>query len=387
MADHRNMLADNLAAILAVTDWMNRASASGKYVHAGPPLTMKTLLEALIKAYEIQGCYQMRNAFNTFGIDHVILVKLASAAVVSWLIGLTEEQTMSTISHVWVDGHPTRVYRTGSNTIPRKGWAAGDACMRAVHLALLTRAGQPGTPEALTSLPWGFYKQAFGDKRFELPRPFGTWTVQNVLFKVMPVEGHGISAAEAALIVIGQLRMRGLSPEDIAKIDVRTTAAAHLIINKRGRLHNAADRDHCIQYVIALTFLKGRAPEPQDYLDKSPWATSENLALLRERINVRPDESLTRDYLDLDKKSIGSGLTVHLRNGSTLPEVLVEYPIGHVRNDRTAPMIREKFARNMRWVFSKMQIERINEAVEDDCMRIMDFVDLFSREGSTRHKL
>ena len=380
-------LVDNLAAILAVTDWLCRASASGKYTHTGPPLTMKTLLEALIKAYEIQGCYQMKNAFNAFGIDHVILVKLASAAVVSWLLGLTEDQTKATISHVWMDGHPNRVYRSGANTIPRKGWAAGDACMRAVHLALITQAGQPGAPGALTSSPWGFYSRTFGAREFELPRPFGSWAVRNVLFKVMPVEGHGISAVEAAMVHLGRLRERGLGPEHIATIDVRTTAAADLIINKKGPLHNAADRDHCIQYVIALTFLKGFAPEAEDYLDDSHWATSEDLASLRERISVRADEQLTRNYLDLDKKSIGSGLTIYLKDGSVMSDVLVEFPIGHVRHPATTNMVSQKFSRNMRLMFSEAKIARILKAVEDDGLKIMDFVDMFSTETLSSHKL
>lgn len=374
---------DNIAAILAVTDWLCRASESGSYIHTGPPLTMKTLLEALIKAYEIQGCYQMKNAFNAFGIDHVVLVKLASAAVVSWLLGLTEEQTMETISHVWMDGHPNRVYRSGANTIPRKGWAAGDACMRAVHLALLVRAGQPGSPEPLSSSPWGFYERTFGPKGFELPRPFETWTVRNVLFKVMPVEGHGISAVEAALIHLNRLRARGLGPEHIEKIDVRTTAAADLIINKKGPLHNAADRDHCLQFVIALTLCKGLAPEAQDYRDDSHWVVSEELASLRERIAVIVDEKLTQDYLDLDKKSIGSGLTVYVKDRSVLPEVLVEYPIGHVRNPATADAVREKFSRNMRLMFSEAKIAKMFTAVGDDSLRIMDFVDLFSGNAAS----
>lgn len=329
----------------------------------------------------------MKNAFNAFGIDHVILVKLASAAVVSWLLGLTEDQTKATISHVWMDGHPNRVYRSGANTIPRKGWAAGDACMRAVHLALITQAGQPGAPGALTSSPWGFYSRTFGAREFELPRPFGSWTVRNVLFKVMPVEGHGISAVEAAMVHLGRLRERGLGPEHIATIDVRTTAAADLIINKKGPLHNAADRDHCIQYVIALTFLKGFAPEAEDYLDDSHWATSEDLASLRERISVRADEQLTRNYLDLDKKSIGSGLTIYLKDGSVMSDVLVEFPIGHVRHPATTNMVSQKFSRNMRLMFSEAKIARILKAVEDDGLKIMDFVDMFSTETLSSHKL
>ncbi|KAH1654176.1 hypothetical protein KXX16_002592 [Aspergillus fumigatus] len=372
---------DNLGAILAVADWLCRASASGRYKHTGPPLTMRTLLTALIKAYEIQGCYQIRNAFNAFGIDHVILVKLASAAVVAWLLGLTEEKTQATLSHVWMDGHSSRVYRTGANTIPRKGWAAGDACMRAVHLALLVRAGQPGAPTPLSSLPFGFYARTFGASGFEMPRPFGVWTIQNTLFKLMPVEGHGIAAVEAALVQLGKLRARGLGPECIARVEVRTTQAADLIINKRGPLCNAADRDHCIQYVIALAFLKGSPPEVSDYRDESYWAESEELASLRERIFIHVDEHLTRDYLDLNKKSIGSVLTVHLQDGSELAEVLIEYPAGHVRNPATARAVQEKFTKNMRLMFTETEISKILQETRKDNLLIMDFVDLFVKQS------
>ncbi|KAL5364539.1 hypothetical protein BJX96DRAFT_168364 [Aspergillus floccosus] len=375
---------DNLAGILAVSDWLSRASTAGDYTHVGPPLTMRTLLTALIKAYEMQGCYQMRNAFNKFGIDHVILVKLASAAVVSWLLGLTEEQTMATISHVWMDGHPSRVYRSGANTIPRKGWAAGDASMRAVHLALLVRSGQPGAPGALSASSWGFFQRTFGDKEFELPRPFGTWTVQHVLFKVMPVEGHGVSAVEAALVQRERLQHAGMGLQDIQRIHLRTTESAALIINKQGPLYNAADRDHCIQYLVALALLKGQPPEVEDYQDGSPWANSEELTALRCKIIVRVDEKLTSDYHNLDKKSIGSALTMELRNGASLSEVTVEYPVGHVQNPRTAHAVHEKFWKNMRLMFSEGQIREIVNATEDDNMKINDFVDLISRRQSSR---
>ena len=360
-------------------DWLSRASLSGQLVHNGPPLTMQTLLIALVKAYEIQGCYQMRNAFNAYGIDHVVLVKLASAAVVCWLLGMTDEQAMATISHVWMDGHPNRVYRSGTNTIPRKGWAAGDAARRAVQLALLVRDGQPGSPGALSAQPWGFWQRTFGEAGFVLPRPFGSWTVQNVLFKSMPVEGHAISAVEAAVLQARRFRQKGLSDplKQIQRIDLRTTAAAFLIINKHGPLRNAADRDHCIQYVVALAFLKGSPPEAVDYLDKSPWANSVELATLRERIVVQSDHKLTEDYLDLDKKSIGAGLTVHLADGSALPQILIEYPVGHARNPKTPAAVQEKFFQNMGLMFSATEIGRILGAVQNPDTLISDFIDLF----------
>ncbi|KAJ5164080.1 uncharacterized protein N7500_005910 [Penicillium coprophilum] len=370
---------DNLAAIIPVMDWLSRAGLSGRRAHDGPPLTMQMLLIALVKAYEIQGCYQMRNAFNAYGIDHVVLVKLASAAIVCWLLGMAEEQAMATISHVWMDGHPNRVYRSGENTIPRKGWAAGDAARRAVQLALLIQDGQPGSPGALSARPWGFLERTFGEAGFVLPRPFGSWTVQNVLFKSMPVEGHAISAVEAGILQARQFGQKGLSDplNQIKRIYLRTTAAAFLIVNKHGPLQNAADRDHCIQYVVALAFLKGSPPEAADYLDKSPWANSEELEALRERIVVQSDPKLTEDYLDLDKKSIGAGMTVHLADGSSLPEILIEYPVGHARNPKTPAAVQEKFFQNMGLMFSAAEISRILGAVQNPDTSISDFIDMF----------
>ncbi|KAF9890771.1 hypothetical protein FE257_005640 [Aspergillus nanangensis] len=326
---------DNLAAILAVSDWLDRAATCGQYTHQGPPLTVRTLLTALIKAYEIQGCYQMKNAFNAFGIDHVILVKLASASVVAWLLGLTEEQTMATISHVWMDGHPSRVYRSGNNTIPRKGWAAGDACMRAVHLALLVRAGQPGVPEALSSKPFGFFAQTFRTEGFVFERPFESWAIQNVLFKTMPVEGHGIAAVEAALTQSRRLR----------------------------------------------------AMEVQDYDDDSVWARDEEVEAMRAKVIVDVDHNLTRDYHDPDKRSIGSAVIVHLKNGATLSEVLAEYPVGHVRNPRTAGVVHGKFWGNMRLMFSDIEIQAVLKSIEDDETKIMEVVNLLSRESPKHSRL
>lgn len=179
-------------------DWLSRSSASGTLVHTGPPLTMRTFLVAVIKAYEIQVCFLLRNAFNAVGIDHVMLVKVASTAVVSWLLGLSEEQTMAAISHAWMDVAPLRVYRSGSNTIPRKGWAAGDACMRAIHFALLVRRGQPGSPTPLTMPRWGFYATKWHKaEKFDLPKPYTSWVIENIFFKVMPVEGFCIAPVEA----------------------------------------------------------------------------------------------------------------------------------------------------------------------------------------------
>ena len=378
---------DNLGAILSVSDWLCRSSENGAIVHIGPPLTMRTLLIALIKAYEIQGCMLLRNAFNAHGLDHVILVKLASTAVVSWLLGLTEDQTMAAISHVWMDGHALRVYRSGGNTIPRKGWAAGDACMKATHLAFLTRAGQPGSPTPLTMPRWGFYATSFGNKKFDLPKKYGNWVIENIIFKVMPVEGHSLSSVEAALEQLKIFQARGLkAPQDIAKIEIRTNAAADMIINKKGHLSNAADRDHCMQYIVALTFLKGAIPEAADFHNDSIWANSAALAALREKIDIRPDEQLTNDYMDLEIKSLAAGMIVHLVNGTVLKEVLIEFPVGHVKSLQTRPMVRQKFQKNMGLMFPPTRIADVISAVdeENESMRISRFVDLFICDNETR---
>jgi len=350
---------------------------------------MKTLLTAMIKAYEIQGCFLIRNAFNAYGLDHIILVKLASTAVVSWLLGLSEQQTMAAISHVWMDGAALRIYRSGSNTIPRKGWAAGDACMRAVQFALLTRAGQPGASTVLTMPRWGFYETLWRGREFDLPQAFGTWAIENIFFKVMAVEGHSISAIEAALVQHAELHAQGLDQErNIARVDVRTNGAANMIINKAGPLHNAADRDHCMQYALAVVLLKGGIPAPEDFQNTSPWAGSPAVEALRERIYVREDEQFTRDYLDLEKKSVSSAVSIQLADGRVLEEVVVEYSVGHVKHPRTSEDVRRKFTRNMALMFTTAETERVIKVVEEeDSMRIADFVDLLVRSHERIRKL
>ncbi|OKL57050.1 hypothetical protein UA08_07375 [Talaromyces atroroseus] len=394
--DHNDALAgadwghpsDNLGALLAVMDWLSRAATSGRLVHRGPPLTIDTLITAVIKVYEIQGCLLLRNAFNAVGLDHTILVKLASTAVVSWLLGLSEDQTLAAISHAWMDLAPLRVYRSGSNTIPRKGWAAGDACMRAVQFALLTRTGQPGAPTPLTMPRWGFYASIWRNGApFTLPKPYTTWVVENVFFKVMPVEGHGIAAVQAAVVQAQRMLHRGLLDpvKDIHRIEIRTCAAAHLIIDKNGPLHNAADRDHCMQYCVAVALLKGAAPEAGDFQDGSLYASSQAVEDLRAKIKIRPDESLTADYLDLDKKSIPSALAIHLTNGDVLEEVLVEFPLGHVRNPGTHAAVVHKYRQNLALLFSRSEIEEIEKIVNSGGDRnVSDLLDLLVRYSYTK---
>ena len=332
----------------------------------------------MIKAYEIQGCLQLANAFNAVGLDHVILVKVASTAISSWLFGLSEAQAIDAISQAWIDGHPLRVYRHAPNAGPRKGWAGGDACMRAIHLVLLTRAGQTGTPSALSTPRWGFCDALFRGKDITLIRQFETWVMHNILFKIIPAEGHALSAIEAMLIVRRRLLAQGADlVKDIEKIDVRTHAGACLIINKSGQLHNAADRDHCMQYMLAVTLLKGEALEYAGYHDQSAWAQDQRVSDIRARIELFEDKQFSLDYIDQDKRSMASALSVKLTDGGRIEEVVVEYPVGNPRNPGTTEAVRRKIEKNLGLLFDKKAVENIVNRVQScDHMPVRDFVDL-----------
>lgn len=328
---------------------------------------MGQVLAALIKAYEIQGCFQIANAFNKVGLDHVILVKVASTAVISWMLGLSREQAKSAVSHAWMDGHPLRVYRQAPNTGPRKGWAAGDACMRAVHLALLAKSGQPGATTALTTPRWGFYDVLFKGKPFELPRPFGTWVIETVLFKINTAEGHGMTAIEAALQISETMRRKGLDPAiAIRSIHVRTQEAGMIIINKQGALHNPADRDHCLRYMVAVVLLKGMQIETADYQNDSPWATDERVEALRQKITMTEDPTFTRDYHDPNVRSVANALSVTLSDGTQLDDVVVPFPLGHVRRQDTHDQVYRKARRNLELRLSSDRVDEIMSCLKSE---------------------
>ena len=342
----------------------------------------------MIKAYEIQGCFQLQNQFNAVGLDHTILVKLASTAVVSWLLGLDEDQILAAISHVWMDNSPLRVYRATPNTVSRKGWAAGDACMRAVQLGLLVRCGQRGAPSVLTTSRLGFYDAMWHGKEFQLPKAYGSWVMENIFFKVVPAEGHGISAMEAVLQQSAMLRARGRDPiRDIKCVKVRTMSAAVRIISKTGKLHNAADRDHCIQYMLAVVLLKNSTIEVADYQDESPWATDARVDALRAQMEILEDEQFTKDYLDVEKKSAASAVAIIFNDGSELDEVVVEYPVGHVENRQTLTAVRDKFRNNMGRVYNESEIDDMIRATAQDDMPVSLFVDLFVPKNAGKHRL
>lgn len=284
---------------------------------------------------------------------------------------------MNAISQAWMDGHPLRVYRHAHNTIPRKGWAGGDSCMRAVQLALLTRSGQPGAPTVLSAPCWGFYDCVFQSKAFQLPRPFGTWVVENTLFKLVAAEAHALSAIEAALILWRKFQEQAVELErDILTIKVRTHAAARLIIDKSGQLNNAADRDHCMQYMLAVTLLKGAQPEYCDYSNSSPWATDGRVSTLRRKIEIVEDEQFTRDYCCQEKRSLANAVTVKLNAGNRTEEVSVEYPLGSPNHSGTAEAVRAKIHKNLSISFEVGTVEQIVRAVfSEDQTPVDKFVD------------
>jgi len=367
---------DNLGGILATSDWLSRAAT----VAGKPPLTMRQVLDAMIMAHEIQGCLALENAFNKVGLDHVILVKVASTAVVGKLLGLNRDELISAVSHAWIDGHALRTYRHSPNTGSRKSWAAGDATSRAVRLALIAKTGEMGYPTALSAKEWGFYDVLFDGNAFKFQRPYGTYVMENVLFKIsFPAEFHAQTAVECALTLHRQLIAKGHSAADIQSVTIRTHSACLRIIDKQGPLSNPADRDHCIQYMVAVALLFGRLTAA-DY--EEDVAADPRIDALREKIRCTEDLVFTRDYYEPDKRSIANALTVRLDDGTEMPEVICEYPIGHGRRRHEGiPILIEKFKRNLARRFPTKQQNRILDAslnLDALCVTpVNEYVDLF----------
>ncbi len=367
---------DNLGGILAVVDWLARQPRTA----GTPPLLMRDVLTAMIKAHEIQGVIALENSFNRVGLDHVVLVKVASTAVVAGLLGLDRERMLNAVSLAWVDGQSLRTYRHAPNTGSRKSWAAGDATSRAVRLALIAQTGEMGYPTALTAKTWGFYDVSFRGQPFRLARPYGSYVMENVLFKIsFPAEFHSQTAVEAAMTLHRRLGELGRSAADIARITIRTHEACIRIIDKTGPLRNPADRDHCIQYMVALPLLFGRLTAA-DYEDGI--AADPRIDALRAKVHCVEDPAFTRDYHDPEKRSIANALTVTLHDGTTLPEVVVEYPIGHRRRRNDGiPLLLDKFRRNLARRFAAAQQQSILEVSLDparlEAMPVSDYVDLY----------
>jgi len=367
---------DNLGGILATADWLSRkAAAEGK-----PPLVMRDVLTAMIKAHEIQGCIALENSFNKVGLDHVVLVKVASTAVVSQLLGLTHDQTIAALSLAWVDGQSLRTYRHAPNTGSRKSWAAGDASSRAVRLALMAQLGEMGYPSVLTAKTWGFYDVSFKGQEFKFQRPYGSYVMENVLFKISyPAEFHAQTAVEAAMAVHAHLEKMGKTAADIQSITIRTHEACLRIIDKKGPLANPADRDHCVQYMIAIPLLFGRLTAA----DYEGWiATDPRIDELRAKMECVEVPAFTRDYHDPEKRSIANSLRVELNDGTVIEET-VEYPIGHRRRREDGlPLLVEKFKTNLRRRFDDDRQKRILDASRDrarlESTAVNEYVDLYA---------
>ena len=366
---------DNLGGILATADWLSRtAVANGK-----PALVIKDVLEAMIKAHEIQGILALENSFNRVGLDHVILVKVASTAVVGKLIGLTRDELINAVSLAFVDGQSLRTYRHSPNTGSRKSWAAGDATSRAVRLALIAKTGEMGYPSVLTAKTWGFYDVSFKGNEFKFQREYGSYVMEHILFKIsFPAEFHSQTAVEAAMTLHGKLKSLGKKTEDVKKITIRTHEAAIRIIDKKGALNNPADRDHCIQYMIAVPLIYGRLTAA-DYEDNI--ALNPEIDVLRDKMECVEDPQFTKDYFDPEKRSIANALTVTFNDGTVLDEVVVEYPIGHKRRrEEGIPELIKKFKINLARKFpDKQQLAILDASMEFDVlskMPVNEFVDL-----------
>ncbi len=321
---------DILGAILAVADFVSRNKT---------PLTMRDVLTAMIKAHEIQGVLALENSFNRVGLDHVILVKVTSTAVATHLLGGSQEQIVAALSHAWVDGHSLRTYRHAPNTSSRKSWAAGDASSRAVRLAMLTLKGEIGLPSALNAPKWGFCDVLFKGNRLKVPRPYGSYVMENVLFKIsFPAEFHAQTAVECALKLHPQVKDR---LDQIERIELRTQEPAIRIISKTGPLHNPADRDHCLQYMVAVPLIHGRL-DAGCYEDD--FARDPRMDALRAKMTVGEEPQFTRDYYDPDRRAIGNSVQVFFKDGTATERVTVAYPIGHKRRrSEGIPLLLEKF--------------------------------------------
>ena len=363
---------DNLGAILAVADYVSRnALASG-----GAPLLMKDVIDAMVKAHEIQGCLALENSFNRVGLDHVLLVRVASTAVVADMLGGTRDQVVDALSHAFIDGSSLRTYRHAPNAGPRKSWAAGDATSRAVRLAMLVLKGEIGYPSALSAPTWGFYDVSFQSTPFRFQRPYGSYVMENVLFKISyPAEFHAQTAVEAAVALHPEVSSR---LHDIDKVVLTTHESAIRIISKTGALNNPADRDHCLQYMVAVGLLKGDLVA-EDYEDGV--AADSRLDRLRNSMVVEEDPRFSDEYHQPEKRSIANAVQVFFRDGTSTEKVTVEYPLGHRRRrGEGIPLLEDKFRRNLNIRFSVSRANQIELLCMDqgalEATPVNEFMDL-----------
>jgi 2-methylcitrate dehydratase len=365
---------DNLGGILATADWLSRnAVANGKQ-----PLTMRDVLTGMIKAHEIQGVIALENSFNRVGLDHVVLVKVASTAVVAHMLGLTHDEMVNAVSNAWIDGQSLRAYRHAPQAGSRKSWAAGDATSRAVRLALMAQQGEMGYPVALTAKTWGFYDVLFKGQPFKFTQSYGSYVMENVLFKIsFPAEFHAQTAVECAVRLHDAVKNR---INDIQKVVITTHESAIRIIDKTGPLANPADRDHCIQYMCAIGLLKGNltAADYEEEVARDPRVDA-----LRAKMVCVENKAWTRDYLDPKKRSIANAIQVFFKDGSKTANIAVEYPIGHRRRRKDGiPLLEAKFRTNLARKFAEKQRTAIYNLCKNqkllEATPVHEFVDRFA---------
>lgn len=363
---------DNLGAILAVSDWLSRKNLANNHLE----YTIYDVLIAMIKAHEIQGVIALENSFNAVGLDHVILVKLASTAVTCQLLRLDITQTINALSLVFTDGQSLRTYRHSPNTGSRKSWAAGDAASRGVRLALMAKAGEMGYPSVLTAKTWGFYDVSFKSKEFKFTQDYQSYVMENILFKISyPAEFHAQTAVECAMQLHYLVKDR---LDQIKSITIRTHQSAIRIIDKTGPLNNPADRDHCIQYMVAVPLIYGHLTAA-DYEDEI--AVNPKIDELRSKMICVEDPQFSHDYLDPQKRSIANAITIEFNDGSKLDEVICEYPIGHKRRRHDGiPLLMDKFKTNLARKYTARHQAKILKVVDDKSsfyhLPINEFMDM-----------
>lgn len=364
---------DNLGALLSVADYLSRKAGR----EGGEPLTVRDVLTAAIKAHEIQGVYALQNSFNRVGLDHVILVRLASTALATRMLGGGKEQIVNAVSHSWIDNGALRTYRHAPNTGPRKSWAAGDACRRAVIHALNAVNGEVGYPSALSARTWGFYDTVFQGKEFRLERPFGSYVMENVLFKIsFPAEFHAQTAVECAMALHPQVRDR---IGEIAKIVLETQEAGLRIIDKTGPLANYADRDHCLQYMVAVPLIFGRLTA-DDYTDRI--AADPRIDALRTLMEVKENPRFTQDYFDPDKRYIGNAVQVFFKDGGCTDRISIDFPLGHRRRRAEGiPLLMVKCEAALRAHLAAGQVDQIMALAADpvrlDALPVDTFMNMY----------
>ena len=365
---------DNLGAIMALSDYISRVNVANHKL----PLSIKDVLEYMIKAHEIQGILALENSFNKVGLDHVLLVRVASTAVATHMLGGTRDQIIAALSQAWVDGSSLRTYRHAPNTGSRKSWAAGDATSRAVRLAMMTMAGEMGIPSVLSTPVWGFYDVSFKGREFSFSRSYGSYVMENILFKIsFPAEFHAQTAVECAVLLYPEIKEK---LDEIERIEVTTHESALRIIDKTGALDNPADRDHCMQYMLAVAMIEGDLVA--EFYEDSFHQQNPLIDELRNKMILSEDKRYSKDYLADDKRSIANALQIFFKDGSQTDKVEVEYPVGH-RNRRQEgiPLLERKFFNSLKSTYSKEHSDRIYSLCLDkeriEQTPVNEFMDMF----------